>query len=58
MKHFNIMGVHKKIQFLGGRVHEKPIYRGDCLKKRRLEQFAGLRRSLMKKRVVVFLSGG
>ena len=32
MKDFYIFGVHWKIQFLGG-VHEKPIYRGDCLKR-------------------------
>ena len=31
MKNFNIMGIHWKIQFL--RVHEKPIYRGNCIKK-------------------------
>ena len=36
MKHFNILGVHWKIRVLnkGGRgVHEKPIYRGNCLKR-------------------------
>ena len=36
MKNFNIFGVHGKIQVLGGQgggVHEKPIYRGDCLKR-------------------------
>ena len=32
MKHFKILGIHGRIRFLGG-VHEKPIYRGDCLKK-------------------------
>ena len=31
MKNFNILGVHGKIRVLRG-VHEKPIYRGDCLK--------------------------
>ena len=31
MKNFNIMWIHWKIQFLG--VHEKPIYRGNCIKK-------------------------
>ena len=31
MKNFNILGVHRKIQFLRG-FHEKPISRGDCLK--------------------------
>ena len=49
MKHFNIMGVHRKIGFLGG-VHEKPIYRGNCLKKRGFGQFVDLRGSLAKKR--------
>ena len=29
----NILGVHRKIQVLGGRVQEKPKYRGDCLKR-------------------------
>ena len=33
MKNFNIFGVHRKIQFLGGEGHEKPIERGDCLKR-------------------------
>ena len=32
MKNFNIFGAHGKIRVLGGGVHEKPIYRGDCLK--------------------------
>ena len=43
------MGVHRKIGFLGG-VHEKPIYRGNCLKKRGFGQFVDLRGSLAKKR--------
>ena len=33
MKNFNIFGVHQKTQVLGGGVHEKPIYRGGCLKR-------------------------
>ena len=33
MKNFNIFGVHRKIQFLGGEGHKKPIERGDCLKR-------------------------
>ena len=38
MKNFNIMGVHWKIQFLGGGggVHEKSLYRGNCLKRQGL----------------------
>ena len=32
MNNFTIMGVQN--QFLGGRGHEKLIYRGNCLKKR------------------------
>ena len=47
MKNFSIMRVHWKIRNLGG-VHEKPIYRGNCLKKG-LGQFAGLREGLAKK---------
>ena len=37
MKNFNIMGIHRKIQFLGGKkgggVHGKPIYWGELPKK-------------------------
>ena len=34
MKNFNILGVHRKVQlFFGGGDHEKPIQRGDCLKR-------------------------
>ena len=34
MKNFNILGVHGKIWVLeGGGFHEKPIYRGGCLKR-------------------------
>ena len=29
MKNFNIFGVHWKIRFSGGRIHEKSIYRGE-----------------------------
>ena len=41
MKNFNIVGVHWKIRILEG-VYEKPIYRGNCLK-RGFGQFADLR---------------
>ena len=33
MKNLNILGVHGKIRVLEGQFHEKPIYRGDCLKR-------------------------
>ena len=33
MKNFNIMGVHSKIWFLGGREVTKIKYIGDCLKR-------------------------
>ena len=33
MKNFNILGAHRKIRVLKGGFHEKPIYRGDCLKR-------------------------
>ena len=33
MKTFNIMGVHRKNQIFKGRVHKKPIYRGELPKK-------------------------
>ena len=33
MKSFTILGLHGKIRVLGRGVHEKPIYRGDCLKR-------------------------
>ena len=32
IKNFNIFRVHRKIRVLGGGCHEKPMYRGDCLK--------------------------
>ena len=40
------MGFTEKSDFEGGRgggVHKKPIYRGDCLKRGELGQFADLR---------------
>ena len=60
MKKFNIFGVYWKIQLLGGGGDlEKPIYRGDCLKKGRFGQFVGLRGvGHGKKEGVVFLKGG
>ena len=54
---FNIMGVHCKIQFLGGQVHKKAIYRGNCLKRGMPGQFEDLR-GVCKKEGVVFLRGG
>ena len=33
MKKFTILGLHGKIRVLRRGVHEKPIYRGDCLKR-------------------------
>ena len=44
MKIFISFGAHSKIQVFGGEVHEKPIYRGDCLKRGGLVQFEDLRR--------------
>ena len=55
MRKFNILGVHRKIQVLGGLVLEKSIYRGGLPKKEGLGQFADLRRALAKKGVVLFL---
>ena len=57
MKYFSIMGVHWKIQFLGGRgVLEKAIYRGELPKKAWAAcRFKG---GLAKKMGVVFLRGG
>ena len=49
IKKFKIMGVHWKIQFLG-EVHEKTIYKRDCLK--RAGQFSNLKEGLAKKRGV------
>ena len=52
------MRAHRKIRFLGGRGHEKPIYRRKMPKKgRELQQFADLKRGLVKKWRVVFLRG-
>ena len=44
MKIFIIFGTHRKIRVFGGEVHEKPIYRGDYLKRNGLVQFEDLRR--------------
>ena len=33
MKKFTILGLHGKIRVSRRGVHEKPIYRGDCLKR-------------------------
>lgn len=38
MKNFNILGVHWRIQVLGGEVHEKPIYRGGLPKKGEMDK--------------------
>ena len=57
MRKFNILGVHRKIQVLGGLVLEKSIYRGGLPKKEGLGQFADLRRALAKKGVVLFFGG-
>ena len=58
MKGFSNMGVHRKIQFLEG-VHEKAIYRGNCLKRGGgLGHFSDLKGGLAKKRGLGFLRGG
>ena len=60
MKNLYVFEVHGKIRVLeAGRFVEKPVYRGDCLKRRGLTQFADLRRGggLARKRGVMFLSG-
>ena len=58
MKNFNIMRVHWKIWFLG-RIHEKPIHRGELPKEWGLGQFSGLwEGGFVKKRELVFLRGG
>ena len=51
MKNFNIFGVHRKIQFLGGGGSQKANREGGLPKKRGLGQFADLR-GLGKKRGV------
>ena len=56
MKNFNIFGVYGKIRVLEGG-HEKPIYRGDCLKKGGAWIVFGFRGGLGKKDGVVFLRG-
>ena len=53
---FNIMGVNRKIQFLGGMVDKKTIYRRE-LPNRGAWTFCRFKRGLAKKRVVVFLRG-
>ena len=55
MKNFNILGVHRKIQVLE-RVHEKSIYRGDCLKQ--LGQFVDLRGGAWQERRGGVFEGG
>ena len=57
MKNFNIFGVHGKIQVLERGFHEKPIYRGDCLKRRWFGQFADLRGAEFGKKGGVFEGG-
>ena len=57
MTNSKIMGVHWKIQFLGGQVHKKTIDRGSCLKRGMTGQFKDLR-GVYKKEGVVFLRGG
>ena len=59
MKNFNILEVHGKIRVLRG-VHEKPIYRGDCLKAGggRFGQFVDLMGLGKKMGGRVFLRGG
>ena len=51
-----ILGVHWKIWFLGLVLKKKTIYRGECLKKGGLGEFADLRGGLVKKGVM-FLRG-
>ena len=53
MKNFNILGVHWKIQLLGGS-QETNIEGGDCIKRGELGQLADLRGGLGKKEGVVF----
>ena len=57
MKNFNIFGVHGKIQVSERGFHEKPIYRGDCLKRRWFGQFADLRGAGFGKKGGVFEGG-
>ena len=52
MKNFHILRVHGKTRALEGWVHEKPMYRGGCLKRGAWTgagQFADLRGGLGKK---------
>ena len=62
MENFNIMWVHWKIQFLGGRAgvgsgsHTKNNIQGEFVRKGGLRQFADLReRDLTKKRAMHFI---
>ena len=45
------------LTFSGGEAHEKPIWRGDCLK-RAPGQYADLRREVGRKEGEVILTGG
>ena len=49
-------GSLKNPNFSGG--HEKPIYRGDCLKRGALGQFADIKGGLVKKRGWCYWGGG
>ena len=51
------MGVHWKVQFLGGGVREKPIFSGWIAEKGRLGQSADLKGGLAKKRGWYFWGG-
>ena len=56
MKNFNTFGVHRKIQFLGGSVLKKQIYRRG-LPERRDWKFVDVRGGLARKRGSVFEGG-
>ena len=53
MKNFNIFGVHRKIQFLGGGGSQKANREGGLPKKRGLGQFADLREGGLARRGVL-----
>ena len=55
-RNFNIIGVHWKIELLGGS-RKNNIYRGESPKKGGLGEFTDLRGGLAKKRGIVFLRG-
>ena len=57
MINFDILAVHRKIWFLRGGVHKKTIYRGDCLKRSGLGQFADLRGACQIERQGCFWGG-